>query len=217
MRPRPPAGLAALVMALLLVAAPAPGAAQPSARDEADIARIEAYLEGVRSLRARFLQIAPDGTLAEGLFLLQRPGRLRFAYAPPSPVLMIADGRWLLFYDSELDQLNRIAINSTPLKILLAEDIRFDGGRSDGGVTVEIVERAPGVLRLAVVDQDKPERGALTLVFSEAPLMLRQWLVRDAQGLVTTIHLSQIEINPPLDPQLFVFIDPNPFREHERR
>lgn len=202
-------GLAALVAGLLL-AAPSPSAAL-SERDEADIGRIAAYLERIRTLRARFLQIAPDGALAEGLFLLKRPGRLRFAYAPPSPILMVADGTWLFFYDSELDQLNRIAIGSTPLSVLLAENIRFDGA-----LVVERVERVPGVLRLVVVDRERPEQGTVTLVFSEPPLSLRQWLVKDGQGLVTTIHLSEVELNPPLDPQLFVFVDPNPFRDYDR-
>ena len=204
--------LAAVALSFALFAAPAPLGAALDPRDEADIARIQAYLNRIQSLRSHFVQIAPDGALAEGLFLLKRPGRLRFEYAPPSPILVVGDGRWLILYDAELDQVSRMAIDSTPLRVLLAQDVRFDGR-----VVVDHVDRAPGILRLVVLDREKPEEGAITLVFSDSPLTLRQWLVTDSQGLVTTIYLSEIEVNPPLDPRSFVFIDPNPFRDEDRR
>ncbi|MBV8573693.1 MAG: outer membrane lipoprotein carrier protein LolA, partial [Acetobacteraceae bacterium] len=54
--------LLGLLPVLLLASA---AAAQPrppqNDRDRADIARIEAYLNSVVSLKARFLQIAPNG------------------------------------------------------------------------------------------------------------------------------------------------------------
>ena len=45
--------------ALLLSALAAPALAQgPNARDRADVARVEAYLNGLRTLKARFLQLS---------------------------------------------------------------------------------------------------------------------------------------------------------------
>jgi len=204
-------GLAALALALVL-AAPAAPAAALSERDRADISRAESYLNGIQSIRARFVQVAPNGGLAEGQFVMQRPGRLRFEYAPPSPILVVGDGRYLVFYDSRLDQVSRIALSRTPLKVLLAETINFDGR-----VGVDRVERTPGVLRLVVLDRERPKDGAVTLVFSVAPLLLRQWLVKDPKGLVTSIYLSQMEVNPELEPELFVFVDPNPDRDLDAR
>lgn len=204
--------MSALVALALLVMLPAPLDAALDKRDHADIARVEAYLDEIQSLRAKFIQIAPNGQLSEGVFSLQRPGRLRFEYDPPTPILVVGDGKWLLFYDSRLDQLSRIAIDLTPLKVLLAEEIKFDGR-----VGVAEVERAPGVLRLVVLDRERPGDGAVTLVFSESPLRLRQWLVRDPKGLVTSIYLSRLELNLPLDPGLFEFVDPNPFRDNYTR
>jgi len=55
-----------LALPALLLAAPVPAAAQAlSDRDRADIARAEAWLNGLRNLKARFLQIAQGGAAAE--------------------------------------------------------------------------------------------------------------------------------------------------------
>ncbi len=43
---------------------------------------------------------------------------------------------------------------------------------------------------------------------AESPLELRQWRVVDAQGVATTVSLSEIETGMKLDPELFRFVDP---------
>jgi outer membrane lipoprotein-sorting protein len=201
-----------LLIAVALVLAAPPAWAALDARDRADVRRVEAYLNGIRTIRAKFVQIAPDGELSEGVFSLWRPGRIRFEYLPPSPIQVVADGSWLFLYDAELDQTTRVDIDSTPLSVLLGDTIRLDGR-----ISVRNVEREPGVLRLVVRDEEKPERGSITLVFSEKPLKFRQWLVLDAQGLETAVYLSQVEFNPILDAKIFEFVDPNPFREESDR
>lgn len=201
-----------LLAAVALVFLATPAWAALDARDRADVSRIEAYLNNIRTMRAKFVQIAPDGELSEGIFSLWRPGRVRFEYLPPSPIQVVADGSWLFLYDAELDQTTRVSIGSTPLSVLLADTIRLDGR-----ISVIRVEREPGVLRLVVQDREKPERGTITLVFSEGPLKFRQWLVLDAQGLETAVYLSQVEFNPVLDRKIFEFLDPNPFREEGQR
>ena len=66
--PRPTAAAAAAEVAHLSEAA------------RADIARVETYLNRLRTLKGRFLQVASTGSLAEGTVYLSRPGRLRFEY-----------------------------------------------------------------------------------------------------------------------------------------
>ena len=199
------AALRAMLLALALGVGigQAPAAAPLSEQDLADVARVEAYLNSIQTLKARFLQVGPDGGLSEGNFYLRRPGRLRFEYDPPIPVLMVADGTWVVFYDSEIEQVTRVPLNSTPLAVLVRDPIRLQGS-----VTVTRVERATGTLRLTLLDSDEPDEGSITLVFSDRPLALRQWLVRDPQGLETTIAMSQAQYNLILDPALFVFFEP---------
>ena len=199
------AALRAMLLALALGVGivQAPAAAPLSEQDLADVARVEAYLNSIQTLKARFLQVGPDGGLSEGNFYLRRPGRLRFEYDPPIPVLMVADGTWVVFYDSEIEQVTRVPLNSTPLAVLVRDPIRLQGS-----VTVTRVERATGTLRLTLLDSDEPDEGSITLVFSDRPLALRQWLVRDPQGLETTIAMSKAQYNLILDPALFVFFEP---------
>lgn len=193
---------AALALATGLGLGPA-GALALSDQDRADIARIESYLDAIRSYRSAFFQIAPNGAVTEGRFVMERPGRLRFDYDPPSPLEIVADGTYLHYYDHELGQINSFAIEDTPIGVLVQETIRFDDL-----VDVTEVRRDPGVIRVTLVDAEDPAMGSLTLVFVDAPLELRQWQVKDAQGLVTTVAFLDGTLNPPLDPALFVFDDP---------
>ena len=186
--------------AWLALAAPAAGADA-----DADLARIVDYLNGIRSLQARFVQVAPDGGVSEGEMFMRRPGRLRFAYDPPMPLLMVADGLWLVLWDKELDQIDRVPLASTPLGFLVRDQVSFGDP-----IVVRSLERQPGLLSLTLFDKRREDEGELTLVFTEAPLRLRQWLVTDAQRLQTRVSLFGIETNIPLDGRLFVFTDEGP-------
>ena len=187
---------AALLAALLS----GPALAALSERDKADVARVTDYLQDIRSLSARFVQIGPNGELANGTLYLRRPGRLRFEYNPPTPLLVVADGTWLVLHDTELDQVNRWPVYKTPLGVLVTDKIDLEKD-----VEVVRVARRPGVLSLTIVDRGAPDEGAIELVFSEPALSLRQWHVRDAQGGITNVSLSETKLNVELPPTLFHF------------
>lgn len=182
--------------------------ARLSDADRADIAKVEDYLNGITTASAKFTQIGPNGGLSRGTFYMRRPGRLRFEYDPPVPLLIVADGVWLVLYDRELKQVNRFPLYETPLGVLVADKIKLSGD-----VQVTRVDRQGGILRVRMIDTNRPDEGWLSLAFSEPPLELRQWHVRDAQGGVTNIALSDLQTGVKLDPKLFVFIDPEQFRE----
>ena len=93
-------GLALGLAGLPLLARPGLAAAL-SDRDKADIARVEGLFNGIRTMEARFTQVDSNGGYAEGKLMLRRPGRLRFEYSPPTPLVIIADGTWLVVYDKE--------------------------------------------------------------------------------------------------------------------
>ena len=76
-----------LALPALLLASPRPPPPRRlSAADRADIARAETWLNNLRTLKARFLQIAQGGAAAEGTAWISRPGRMRFEYDPPEPL-----------------------------------------------------------------------------------------------------------------------------------
>jgi chaperone LolA len=113
---------------------------------------LDAYLSGVRTLRAEFSQEVTDGRGAQvqrasGSLVIQRPGKFRWELSPVSaagikqtPQLMVADGKNLWFYDRDLDQVSvkpaATSLTATPASLLsgdgnLAEffEVRADGER----------------------------------------------------------------------------------------
>jgi len=183
--------------------------AQPtlSERDRADLARAEAWLNGLQSLKARFLQIAQNGAAAEGTGWIVRPGRMRFEYDPPEPLLLVASHGQFFYFDKQLKQATTLPLSSTPLGILLGENLRLSGG-----ITVTRVDRAGGLLRITLHRTGQAAEGRLTLVFGTAPVELKQWAVVDAQGQETRVSLFQPEFGGRYPALLFDFNDPR-FRE----
>jgi len=212
--------LPALVATLLLTgptAAPAAtggngsGAHTDSVTGPADgraavLARVENYLGSIRSLEARFVQINPDGGTVSGTIHLQRPGRMRVDYDPPSKVLLVATDWRLVFYDGSIRQVNTIPLSQTPLAFLLAEEIRLSGE-----VEVTAVREGSDSLDVRVVRADAPDQGSLTLHFATRPFELRSWTVVDPQGLETRVVLEEVRTNLPLDGELFHWRDPKIF------
>ena len=199
--------LAPMLAAWLAFAPPAQAQeAVPAVLDSAEqasLAAIERYLTGIKTLKADFQQIGPEGEPAHGVFYLRRPGRLRVEYAPPVPVLIVGDGFLLHYHDTELGQVNNWFIFDTPLGALTREEIRFGED-----LVVTAFEERDGFIGITVVQESDPGAGSLTLVFSTDPLLLRLWRVKDPQGLVTTVTLHGLETNIRLRPTLFVFDDP---------
>jgi len=171
-----------------------------SAQDRADLARIEAYLNGIRTLRARFVQTASNGGVSQGVALMQRPGKMRFQYDPPSPFLLIANYGVLVFRDAQLDQTSNIPLGRTPLGILLA-----DHATLSGDVTVTKFVRLPGQLQVSLVRTANPGEGTLTLIFADDPLTLRQWIVLDQQGKQTRVTFTNMEVGVNVDAKLFEY------------
>lgn len=188
-------------------AARAQGDFQPTPQDAADLARIEVYLNAIHTLKAHFLQVAPDGAMSQGTAWIDRPGRMRFEYDPPANILLVAGHGNLVFEDHSIDQISEVPLSLTPLGILLADHVSLTGR-----VRVMGFQRLPGQLQVTLVRRASPQDGSLTLVFTQEPLALRQWTVLDAQRQETHVTLYNVEQGVNLDPKLFEFIDPRNFK-----
>lgn len=203
-------GLLALAAPLLR---PLPaGAAAPSVRpaaltpeQQADLQHIQDYLNGIRTLASRFQQYSGDGGVAEGQLYLSRPGRMRFEYDPPVPILLVADGRDIHYYDKEIQQVSDLRVNDTPAGFLLRDTITLAGD-----VTVTRFEHHPGVMLVTVLETKEPGQGSVTLVLDDKPLQLRQWTVVDPQQKAVTITLTDPHYGAAIDPKLFYWTDPRP-------
>ena len=173
-------------------------AAVLSPQDQATLNQVQQYLDGIRSLQSRFQQFAQDGGVASGMIYLQRPGKMRIVYDPPTPILIVADGSTVYYWDSKLQQQSQIGVDDTPAWFLLRPQIKLTGD-----VTVTGFRREPGVLRIAMTETKSPDQGSLTLVMAERPMELRQWTVIDQQQRQITVVLESPQYNIPLSPNLF--------------
>lgn len=200
-----------LLTTALLYPALARAQAGLNAQDQADIARAEAALNAIHTLKARFQQIAPNGSISGGTAWLERPGRMRFQYDPPAPFLLVAGHGLLVFNDSQLQQTSNIPLGRTPLGLLLQDNLKLSGD-----VTVTKVARLPGQLQVTLLRTASPSEGSITLIFADNPLTLRQWTVVDAQRQETRISLYDVQLGGTFDQSLFVFIDPKFFDNNSR-
>jgi outer membrane lipoprotein-sorting protein len=193
---------ATIPLATLSRAAAPPASVAMTPQDTADLRRIAAYLNGIHTMTARFRQTSPGGGAASGSFWLARPGRMRFEYDLPSPILLIADRFYVYYVDKQLSEMSKVGLKSTPAWFLLREPITFDD------LVVMRFDRGATGLGITVVDPAEPDNGSLTMLFSSQPLALRQWTIVDQQRKSTTVSITDAQFGMALDPELFVYQDP---------
>jgi outer membrane lipoprotein-sorting protein len=202
--------LAAALAVFLPAAADAASPPTPAALTPADtlvLQRVAAYLNGIHTMTAQFAQRAANGGVAAGTVWVARPGRMRFEYNPPSPILLIADTFYVYYYDKELRQVQQVGLKSTPAWLLLRDPITFG---SD--VVVSRFERASNQIRITVVETAHPDSGTLTMYFSDEPMALQGWTIVDQRGRTIAVTLSDLKFGMALDPKLFQYQAPYPAR-----
>lgn len=73
----------------------APEAAPLSDSDRAWLAKIEQTLNSATTFQARMQQLDADGKRTTGVVWMKRPGQMRLAYDPPTPLVLVAnEGKW---------------------------------------------------------------------------------------------------------------------------
>ncbi len=174
--------------------------------EQADaVERINAYFNGVTSLQGRFEQIDPSNKRTEGRFYVLRPGKLRFDYAEPSALQIVADGHSLAIVDLDLKTIEKYPIKKTPFRLLLTENV--DLGRD---ARIVGVERQDGALAISLEDDKGDAAGRIKLFLKSNPkLELSEWLITDAQGLTTRVTVSNISYGRKYAADFFTPKDPN--------
>jgi outer membrane lipoprotein-sorting protein len=164
------------------------------------IDRVNMYLMSVQTMIGDFVQVGPDGRRSEGKIYLQKPGRIRFEYNPPSPIELVADGNSVVIRDRKLDTQDLYPLSQTPLRFLLAD--RIDLLRETNVVSVSADDTF-----LSLLLEEKHTLGGthkVLLMFSAKDTQLKQWTVTDPQGYDTTVALYNLDLGKKLDPSMFV-------------
>src|SRR4029079_637626 len=150
--------------------------------------RVSAYLSNVRLLSGNFVQVGPDGSKSEGEFYLQKPGKVRFDYNPPSPIELIADGSSVVVRDRKLATQDLYPLSQTPLRFLLSDHLDLMRDTNVIGVY------ADDVFVTVVIEERQIIGGThrLMLMFGAQDYQLRQWTVTDPQGYDTTVAVYNL-------------------------
>lgn len=191
--------------------APDPSIVSPNQR-RAILKEASNALARTRTAQGRFVQIDQSGMLSEGLFYLQRPGRMRFEYDDPVPILIASDGVTVAMQDRELDTVDRVPLASTPLGLLLSSDVDFE---TDAEVLR--VQRANGLVAITVIDPTEESDGELTMIFNANTYDLLGWRVVDANNGLTNVQLDDVQTGISLNPRLFIIQDSEDEDEDDRR
>jgi outer membrane lipoprotein-sorting protein len=185
----------------LLAAAPAPAALSPP--DAALVARAVAYLQNLTTAKGRFVQTDARGTITGGTLYLQRPGKARFEYDPPSGLVIASDGYKVSVVDRRLKTIRSYPLGLTPLSLFLARDIRLDKG-----VVVTGVNRAAGGFSITARDGHKKAEGQIVLDFAASPIALTGWTITDSQGRAVRVALADFGPAPRREAKFFELADP---------
>lgn len=174
-----------------------------NAQEQAVVKKLQTYLDSIKTLKSKFTQFSSNGAFADGIVYLERPGKMRLIYSPPTKLEMIVRRGTIIHHDMEYKQVSYYPLSTTPLAILLEEKLDLSKDIQAVGLY-----QSPGVIELTLENQEDPGMGSVTLIFDDKPLALKKWSVTDAQGVVTSVALLDPVIGLPLGNDIFAFTDP---------
>jgi outer membrane lipoprotein-sorting protein len=168
-------------------------------KQKAQAARVSNYLSSLQTVSGNFVQVGPDGSKVKGDFYIQKPGKVRFEYEPPSPIAIIADGSMLAVRDNKLATQDIYPLSQTPLRYLLSD--RIDLLKDTNVVSVTADD-----LFISVTIEEKQiliGTSRLMLMVGAKDGQLKQWTVTDPQGYDTTVAVYNLDTSRKVDPGLF--------------
>ncbi len=168
------------------------------------IQKANAYFSMNSTMIGDFVQIGGDGRRSEGKIYVQRPGKLRFEYALPATLEIVADGMSVAVVDRKLGTKDVYFISQTPLKFLLKDQI-------DLSRDAQVVNVTSDANAVSILIEDKSTFGGtsfIKLMFDPVKFTLKQWQITDPQGYETLVSLFNVDLAKKPDPWLFGLAPP---------
>jgi len=163
--------------------------------------QLENYLNQLDNISSQFIQSSTSGSEETGKILISKPGKLRIEYKKSKELLIVADGKWLHYFDIELNEIQSVIIEKSPAWILLKKNLDL---KNDFNISK--LEKKSGKITLTLVDKNIENIEKVELVFSSNPIKLKKWVVTDTQEIETTIALLNIIIKKKFKPKTFELI-----------
>ena len=163
------------------------------------VQKANAWFNSNPTLIGDFNQIGADGRRTTGKLYVQKPGRLRFEYASPATLEIVADGTSVAVRDRKLATQDEYFISQTPLKFLLKSQIDI----SQDTKILDVSNTATGSV---ISIEDKATFGGtsrIKLVFDPVTFALKQWTVLDPQGFETLVTLANLDLKKKPSADLF--------------
>lgn len=161
--------------------------------------KVEDYINSLQKISGTFTQYSSNGVNDSGKFYIDKPGKMRLEYK--SPLLLVADGSSIVYEDKKLDQISYISMESNPASIILNNNIKLTG--KNPSVKIKKIEEKENQTEITLSTPNEKEAGIITLIFEKKPLSLQGWRVRDAQGIITNVILSNIKPETSFNSHLF--------------
>jgi len=187
---------------MFLVTLPMMLASMPSMAND-DVMRAETWFNKIKTISADFVQVASDGTSAEGRLAFRRPSRMKITYGKGDELQLITSSVWLHVDRPDERLLTSYPISETPLSLILADKVSL---RLDGYET-RVLPSIAGIVRIQIGKDDGEGAGRLTLEFSEKPFQFRRWIILDAAGIETSVTLQNIVFDQPIANEAFKIPD----------
>lgn len=185
---------------------------------EYNINQVQDYLNSVNTFSANFKQYGSDGKVKEGRFLLAKPGRVKWEYLSPKKVVIIGNGKNIVYYDYELEEASHMSTKSVLAHFLSKEKLNLNKD-----VKVEKFSSGKNYSLLVVTEKRKKTQEShikqLTLKFEhvaakqDSTIKLIEVDVVDHNGQEVEIVFSNVKVNINIDKSEFVFKNPNFFSE----
>jgi outer membrane lipoprotein-sorting protein len=180
---------------------PAPPVSVTGAEADKAIKKADDFLSSAATMVGDFVQNGADGRQSEGKIYIQKPGKLRFEYAAPASLEVVADGSNVVVHDRKLKTSDSYSINRTPLKFLLQDKIDLKAETQ-----ILDVQKITNPDRMMILLDDRTTFGGtsrIRLIFDAKTYELLQWQVRDPQGYETLVTLYNVDLKQKPDPKLF--------------
>jgi len=182
--------LALLAISLALPMTGAFAQEEPRRLTEEEIAlinEISAHNSQINTMAGRFIQVDTQGGRNEGTFYLERPGKIRFRYDPPSRQEIMSLGRGFYVIDRKEKTQYAYPQDKVPLRQFLDSKIDL----LNAGLVA--IEHSDSYVELTLQDETPAGTVRIALVFDKESKELVQWVLKSPDGSELTFSLFDVE------------------------
>ncbi|MDR3180260.1 MAG: outer membrane lipoprotein carrier protein LolA [Holosporaceae bacterium] len=151
------------------------------------ITQLEEYLNSLKTIVSKFVQINRRGEKSSGYFILKRPNKMKLYYVPPASDVIIAKDNKITHYNRELKEKTMTSMYSSPLSFFLEKKIKL----RDNVKVMSAVELSDAMV-ITFSRKNNDDDGAVALVFKKNPIQLLKWEIFSNKNEMTPWNSTKI-------------------------